>query len=1846
MPDPFASFLATRRGTLSSTGPSEDDDPAPDFDQSLSSVRDLRGTVFDESDPIAQWRKFTIPKDPNTLGTVGKAMGATLDRAFKPFDFVRDPLNRIQEKSLDWAQDEPNPALRYLKAFPGAVAGTVGEMASPVNVASFVTGEGALGAAGKIARGAMSGAQLGEGIPEAIDSARERDWRGFTHGAGEAALGALGVAGDVLEPLQPRTPPPLNTPAVAAAWERFVSRHAPQEPAGLPPAPERLALPPGPDGGGGPDVVDFGRTPDLDRLLGEAPTPRGLPPAPPPQLPPAPRFYQGSEGTVEPREYGLSPDDAMRAAEYPPGLDESQLGTRGTFDADRFQNDPSYSNRTITPGEYLGGANLRGGPSLNPDLEAMLGTEGAVREGQPGLEGFQVLDPFGPGPNASGESAASQEAINRLSGMTSRGERFVVYDRSGNPRPIVGADAVDYVARPGETFGIQGPDGFRVLDDRGGRVVPGGSGNGEGSGVQPGPDEVSSNREATGATRGSGDGTEGRTYDLGGINSPIDLERELAALAGDPVRPDAGSLDGRATPELGAPDAGGLDETGGARNGARGRRIQADPEVIPGDENGLAFRRKTPEDNAARFTPEVRRELERIGAELDNFPYTDRTWNEAPRKSGNAAGGDADIVAGSAGAPVYDDVLGEAPLAKPRNRNGEPTLARQVNGTRGDVAEAIRRALDTNDIHNNLAEGAVRVAERRAAGDWKGLSRPSLPPHWETPREMPADIPQDLSDFIDKLAAEPDKYDALEKYLGSPEGSRFSVRSQAEADNISRNSPFGRGSILQNNMLPTELRELSSMFDEGDYPTFHVKPEGGLEDILDTGEAQPRLPEAGQVRNADVQTPEFDAPFSLSAPKNTAADALDRDLFGAQPAAAAGAPPESLDEISARHDVKSPEKADEIADSMRRVGWKGRPVLVVNDAGKRTAWTATHRLEAAKRAGLKPSDVPMLEINAEQLRSAGYNLDDLTQLGKKKRIEALRAAGLNDAADLLEQERAASKSRQDAAGDPDVPEPLPTNVRDFLARQLKYTPEQIEAMPVSEAVRIGRERIPNPDAPAPSTPARTVQTLPERSTLPDADTFDDVRRARGQQRTAEIQRTAVAPSEPGAVEGAPAPRTPAERQAAGEQLTAKERESLNLPAETRTRGRVSPREQGSSPRQIAKRVEQLDRWMADPTPENFAQWVSEITGQADRVNERQLRGGTGEEKLPPKTSSGEILASGVFPGSQVFANPELLKKIGQFFVSNEPADRLLRGVIGGGIGAMTDQDSRLRGAVLGAVSAMVGPEVGRAVANDFVLLAKGQVPKGLAEVYAKKPRTGDIGVLENIFGTKARTIPDEFAAVRPGLDAWHGVKETGRLDSRAPLLSERLGEGGPAYRDGRLQIKQADFLKPEIKYLREKAEAAGKERPRLASYLNAYADEIAGTMTRSEKFLSENFGMSPKRAGRASTEVANQVYRAGLAFNPGSAVVNRVAQPLLAAPYTGLRNLWKAYAPLSESEKLLSKIERPVDISDVPRAGSRILSKFDELASSLMRFTDNQNRQGVAAAAKLAADQANAPEAVAQAFARDVSEKTQGLLGLLSGNPRWRGPVIKTMKPFTKYPVLFAEWLNDVATHPDPRVRWRTAAMAGAAWSISQATGLDVWDMLSGGARWGGSAILRAAMDLYAHANNDAKDHQILAAPGSGFLDSDVGSLAYPIGLRKMVETGERFYRDGLNTHTRRSPGGAKEDVSPFEDLANMFGVKTTRQTARQDLLNSAFEQNKRAASADAQQSAQAKRDYLDAYDNGDDAGMQAALQQMTPATRKNVVKTRDRDRFDRMMHSAPVKRRPGLRGDFSDLEQTLELPK
>lgn len=315
--------------------------------------------------------------------------------------------------------------------------------------------------------------------------------------------------------------------------------------------------------------------------------------------------------------------------------------------------------------------------------------------------------------------------------------------------------------------------------------------------------------------------------------APLDTPAPVAQTSAHVGRTEAGTgLQDGAGQQPGAVQGGRVEGPGDGGRPAP-RRVSAAGIPTPEIEQ---FRRQPQPDNAARLTPEVTRELERIRDELHEFTFTPHSWHWIPQEengwNGNAAGGHANVTSGAAGAPVYDDVLTMSPYNKGKGSDG---LARHVRGSRSDVEAAIGKMLDTGDIHSNLAEGAVRVAEARAAGVYHfengggQISKPLLPPHWGE------EAPQAFTDAIS---------DAFDDALGNEDG-------DASFD-------------------PDELdRELADVRSGGvvkeDVPAYGRRPPAAQADLLDTGEAQPRLPgDVGAVRDQSVATPQLDAPFSLT----------------------------------------------------------------------------------------------------------------------------------------------------------------------------------------------------------------------------------------------------------------------------------------------------------------------------------------------------------------------------------------------------------------------------------------------------------------------------------------------------------------------------------------------------------------------------------------------------------------------------------------------------------------------------------------------------------------------------------------------------------------------------------------------------------------------------------------------------------------------------------------------------------------------------------------------------------------------------------------------------------------------
>lgn len=216
----------------------------------------------------------------------------------------------------------------------------------------------------------------------------------------------------------------------------------------------------------------YGQPTDLLARYGVRPQPegpgleRGL--GPPPE-PPPPFQLGGLEA--------LDPDQLYEARSLVRGLDDATLlRVFDDLEAERAGNvGEMLDAETADVAGAFGGPWYDVGPGLLGEEIERRGLrryrQPALMSEGPGTPGRLPLLEEGPpeGPtarvvNASGESAASAEALSRQAGMAARGERFAVR-RGGQVVPLHGPDAVDYRVGRGEEYGVLEADGrFRVLE--------------------------------------------------------------------------------------------------------------------------------------------------------------------------------------------------------------------------------------------------------------------------------------------------------------------------------------------------------------------------------------------------------------------------------------------------------------------------------------------------------------------------------------------------------------------------------------------------------------------------------------------------------------------------------------------------------------------------------------------------------------------------------------------------------------------------------------------------------------------------------------------------------------------------------------------------------------------------------------------------------------------------------------------------------------------------------------------------------------------------------------------------------------------------------------------------------------------------------------------------------------------------------------------------------------------------------------------------------------------------------------------------------------------------------------
>lgn len=1019
------------------------------------------------------------------------------------------------------------------------------------------------------------------------------------------------------------------------------------------------------------------------------------------------------------------------------------------------------------------------------------------------------------------------------------------------------------------------------------------------------------------------------------------------------------------------------------------------------------------------------------------------------------------------------------------------------------------------------------------------------------------------------------------------------------------------------------------------YPTKGAKPKV---DILDTGEGQPRLPgDVGTVRDNATPTPKFEAPFSLSrqnadapAPKqDPLASLLNSDGAASDtPAPVAPKPdapaPSTLPEP--RHGVKDPAKVETLAESMRKNGWQGRPVLVVKDGDVSSAWTATHRLEAAKLAGLKPSDVPMMIVDGAKLRAAGYDLDDITAGGKKKRIEALRAAGLEDAAKLLEDERIGSDARQNPpAGAADV-EPMPDGVREFLTRQLRIPPAEVDAMSPADAIALGNKVRMHPGGveagikeyarPKPTYRAGDPgPNLGEGSMRVESDELAKILGI--QERKTALQRTRVEPGE-----GAPAaPKLSAAAIQKAQSLDADYRNRDTTPAAKKSQSEIGAMK-GAMVQDARARAKLLET----PTPENLDEYVRLMGEASDRQLGRELKGGAnadGSVKKPvaKHERTGEYLASGLGGLEKMYREHPAL-----FWGT-------LRANGGALLGALLadEEDDKLGAALAGAAVGLAGPRIWKTLAAKAPGVAKairelklpGGAPHGkVSPVRGARDLTKDISGLEQYFGQPHRTVPDVWREISPILDEMADAERD--LPSSTPRMMDFTR---------RMYVKEA---LAEIQHALKQTKKQGLHR--RAAYLEQMIDELKETPTGLERMVSDltSGSVKPRDVQKALARGEKLLYTKLLGFALDTGIINRT-QIGLAIPHIGVDGVLKGMkASRTDAGRAATKfldIDEPGDAPRVPggRVKPSLLSKVVKMALAPLRNSDIRNRKDVYLGAMYHARKQGLDSAAAHEWAMEITAQTQGTPGELGANPfhRHLGP----LRMFTKYPSIWGQWFADIVSHPDPAVRRRGAAYMLGVPIAGAALGVNTMAFMV--PRLGlALPAAAAALDLASH------------VPGlnsiTGEADHDLQDDASITGVSryagKVVKETKDFARYGLGDHPEFDrTGSPRGEHSAWSGFLSLLGVETSSKASDTSERNEAFEFTEDATRRKSIESRRNRSALREAIEGGDMEEAAEIAGRLTPQQRRDFYNRNKKSPYQLMLERVPKEKRAEFEEKFKD---------
>ncbi len=732
------------------------------------------------------------------------------------------------------------------------------------------------------------------------------------------------------------------------------------------------------------------------------------------------------------------------------------------------------------------------------------------------------------------------------------------------------------------------------------------------------------------------------------------------------------------------------------------------------------------------------------------------------------------------------------------------------------------------------------------------------------------------------------------------------------------------------------------------------------------------------------------------------------------------------------------------------------------------------------------------------------------------------------------------------------------------------------------------------------------------------------------------------------------------------------------------------------PRDVQEHLAQeRAQWIEDGSPDALKKYSDSLSELQDREYAIQVRNHFTEEKAaPPKKGFwGEEVgaaAPGLFPGVRQFEKLRELydKDPAKFYRLMRYVGRSAGAVAGGFVGEELDEKNPFAGFVMGALAGYGLTSRKLYTKYTYEVLgkyAKAMLPRDLSwkglqgrpggrafEMIDGRPALRlmpnaekDISALSLWrMGTLEHIAPDLHRRVWKIIDQFNQEAAHGRL-ANAPLKTQQFFHKLTYEEAAEAAYDMADEFK--AKGLKNKATLARE----LADTL---ANKPTGGQRETQRIL-KGFGLdvNPDVIERV---FGTQVYRVLIGWALDSGVAN-TTQPILGLRHYGVTDLFHGYVMARKPEGIARsahlRVTRPVDVDVEPamtitgRTAPSRLGRVVKDPGIVMATGDNFNRRVTyLSALHYAQKKLRLSASLADDWAQEVVRTSQGDVGPTGFNPMWRGPVLGTLRPFQKFPALFAENVFDMMFQPNKVTAGTTiVAIMGLDLLARKAFGLDLADMLLMGGRVMGidprhpmesierlvtlqtTPAGRAVGDFMSHlAGTATHPFGPEAASLEDFLSSDVPYLFPGRFPTKAIQTGYRFAKYGTGKHMKRTASGAPDEVTAAEDLLNLFGIKTTRQTKQSRLMGDMISEIRREQVGQRYKRNEIERLYHQALDRGDKEGAARQLSRLrsTPSA-EQMGRAAQVSRVDRLLRQASPETRSHLEQKYGKRLRELELP-